>query len=1076
MKKLTLVSLAFVFMLFGIVLVACTNNDPTHKFEDPKITTVPVASGLVYGAPLSSSTLTGGVASFNGKSIDGTFAWEDSSIIPNVSNIGYNVKFTPEDITKFTPVTIPNVAITVTKATPTVIRNPVASPIEYGQSLSASTFSGFQTSVLGQFTWATPSHIPERNNDGFDVIFVPINSSNLNSVEIGKIDITVNIGPQSPLSVNQVLGKTKDDEPFQLGTTGGTGTGAVTYEVVSGPATVTSGGMLTILGAGNVVVRATKAGDNNYRPVTSASREITIGGADQDALVIGEVVGKVFGDTPFQLGLSGGSGTGNVYFELVSGPGTVTSGGLVTITGAGSIVVRVTKIGDIFYNPATGESTIAVGKANQSPLVVNAVAEILGPGLYLLGATGGSGTGGVTYELVSGDGTVTPNGQLTVLVAGDIVVRATRAGDNNFNPVTSADRTIIFGKTAQAPLVIDEIDNAITFGDEPLQLSVQGGSGTGAVSFILISGPATVSSDGLVTILGAGSIVVRAEKAGDDNYNAVASANLTIVVNKAEQVELIIDKVIGQAFTDYNPEEPFHFQLSTTGGSGTGNVTFALVRGPAIITFDGYVKVTGAGAIYVVASKEGDDNYYAYRIMFSYLIFIERGEQEALIIDAVTGKILGDAQFQLDATGGTGMGNITYELVSGQGEVTSDGWVTILGVGSIVVRATKDGDDNYHSVTSADLTIVIGKGDQEALAISEVKGKIFGDVPFQLETTGGSGTGEIFYILVGGPATVTTGGLVTVLGAGEIVVRATKAGDDNYLQEISLDRIIVVEKADQVPLAVNSVIGKTFGDAPFQLGTTGGSGTGAVYYFIISGPATTTVGGLVTILAAGDIVVGASKENDTNYYSTVSDGLVITVAAIQLSAPTNPVITLPNPSGNNFRLAWSGEISEFIKYIIEVNEVDITAGVSINNNATFDIGKFMTQPGAYTIRIKAVPAKPVYLDLFGHVGSGWVAATYTVAQPMSVPTGLSYSSGTRVLSWDVMDGRYGSSSYYYGTIGDRQFFGNGTSGSSRQEIDIGAIGLPAGTYQARVKTNGWVDGNTIYLGSDYCAPINVVIT
>ena len=67
-------------------------------------------------------------------------------------------------------------------------------------------------------------------------------------------------------------------ETLQLGTEGGSGTGAVTYAVVGGTgnATIDENGVLTPVKVGTVKVTATKAGDVDFDPVTGAEAEITI--------------------------------------------------------------------------------------------------------------------------------------------------------------------------------------------------------------------------------------------------------------------------------------------------------------------------------------------------------------------------------------------------------------------------------------------------------------------------------------------------------------------------------------------------------------------------------------------------------------------------------------------------------------------------------------------------------------------------------------------------------------------------------------------------------------------------------
>ena len=67
-------------------------------------------------------------------------------------------------------------------------------------------------------------------------------------------------------------------QTLQLGTSGGSGTGAVTYAVTNGTgeATIDATGKLTPVKVGKVKVSATKAGDASYNSVTSAEVEITI--------------------------------------------------------------------------------------------------------------------------------------------------------------------------------------------------------------------------------------------------------------------------------------------------------------------------------------------------------------------------------------------------------------------------------------------------------------------------------------------------------------------------------------------------------------------------------------------------------------------------------------------------------------------------------------------------------------------------------------------------------------------------------------------------------------------------------
>ncbi len=84
----------------------------------------------------------------------------------------------------------------------------------------------------------------------------------------------------------------------------------------------------------------------------------------------------------------------------------------------------------------------------------------------------------------------------------------------------------------QAALSIS-IPNPITYGDDPFSINVSGGSGTGDLSYRVVSGAAVeVSSDGVAAIKGAGTVEIEVLKAADGYHNA-ASIRIIVIVNKA---------------------------------------------------------------------------------------------------------------------------------------------------------------------------------------------------------------------------------------------------------------------------------------------------------------------------------------------------------------------------------------------------------------------------------------------------------------------------------------------------------------------------------------------------------------
>ena len=150
---------------------------------------------------------------------------------------------------------------------------------------------------------------------------------------------------------------------------------------------------------------------------------------------------------------------------------------------------------------------------------------------YTLGAAAGE-TAIVSGAAVDAEGVVT----YTLTGAG-------KAGDSVTLPVTissaryedAAVNVVItlLPRDEQAALRVTG-GTTVVYG-ETLQLGTSGGSGAGAVTYAVTdgTGKATIDANGVLTPVQVGAVTVTATKAGDDAYNDVTSAAVTININKA---------------------------------------------------------------------------------------------------------------------------------------------------------------------------------------------------------------------------------------------------------------------------------------------------------------------------------------------------------------------------------------------------------------------------------------------------------------------------------------------------------------------------------------------------------------
>ena len=557
----------------------------------PPTVVFPSATELTYGQPLSDSALTGGSA-------EGTFAWEHPDTIPTVINSGYNVEFTPSDTDNYdyTGVELTkNVSIIVIKATP-VVTFPTADEITYEQPLSASELTG--GSGDGSFEWENPTTIPTVVNSGYRVVFTPDDMDNYLTVsEI--VAITVQKAQQATLNVGMPSAVTYGDLPFDLSGCGGSGIGTFSYSVASGDAvSVSTSGTVTVHKAGSVQITVTKAGDDNYLPV---SADVTIIVDKAIPLVVFPTASSLtYGQPLSDSALTGGSGAGSFAWESADTiPTVINSGYSVVFTPSDTDNYLVIK------QPVA----IAVRKAAQAPLSVSGIPDTLtlGDKSFELRVSGGSGTGSLSYAVISGNAVIVDAlGKVTINHGGTAAIKVTNPGDDNYLPV-SRTVSLTVNKAEQTGVLSFALLETIVYGDTPFQIIGSGGNGSGAFSYQVASGNAVaVSTTGAVTVLRPGEAVITAVKAGDSDYLS-QEKTIQISVGKGTQSALVVTGVPSRINSGSAP-----FGLIVNGGSGSGIVSYAVTSGRAVsVDTDGTVTILRPGKAELTVTKAEDDYYLA---------------------------------------------------------------------------------------------------------------------------------------------------------------------------------------------------------------------------------------------------------------------------------------------------------------------------------------------------------------------------------------------------------------------------------------------------------------------------------
>ncbi|MCX5768608.1 MAG: MBG domain-containing protein, partial [Gemmatimonadetes bacterium] len=331
----------------------------------------------------------------------------------------------------------------------------------------------------------------------------------------------------------------------------------------------------------------------------TASGTLVIAQASQLPLSItSPAPGAAFGGT-VQLSTDGGSGTGTVTYDATGSTAcTVTAGGLVSIThGTGTCSVTASKAADTNYGSVSSSAfTLTVSKKNTTITLSNL---------------------GYTYDTTPKSATATtdPAGLAGVAITYDASATApTNAGnyavaaslDNPDYAAPTVTGTLTIAKANQATLLVNAPPSA-TFNSGTVQLTTSGGNGGGAVTYDASTTPLVCSvnaTSGALTILvGTGSCVVSAAKAGDTNYNGTTSATASITLNKGSQ-SITFSPLGGKTYGDAA------FSVNATASSSLA-VSFAAGATDKCTVSGNTVTLTGAGNCTITASQAGNGNFAA---------------------------------------------------------------------------------------------------------------------------------------------------------------------------------------------------------------------------------------------------------------------------------------------------------------------------------------------------------------------------------------------------------------------------------------------------------------------------------
>ncbi|MDZ7676323.1 MAG: YDG domain-containing protein [Acidimicrobiales bacterium] len=269
-------------------------------------------------------------------------------------------------------------------------------------------------------------------------------------------------------------------------------------------------------------VRATNA-TGTSDPSAPSNAVVPMGPQSPLSVVASDIT---YGDT-LELGVSGGSGSGEVTYTVETGPCEI-DGTTLSATTAGTCTISADKAGDVAHHPASAPA-VAVEVAPKTLTVVD-TSVVTRP--YDT-TTDAELTGATLVGVEPGDDVSLADHTNGVFASPDVgtdiavTTSMTLTGDDVaayelVQPKLTG--TVEIAPQAQLRAVIDDF----VYGDSS-PLASFGGSGAGEVSFSVLSGPCQIEGP-MLTSSAAGICEIVATKAGDGSYEAATSESVEVTV------------------------------------------------------------------------------------------------------------------------------------------------------------------------------------------------------------------------------------------------------------------------------------------------------------------------------------------------------------------------------------------------------------------------------------------------------------------------------------------------------------------------------------------------------------------
>ena len=527
---------------------------------------------------------------------------------------------------------------------------------------------------------------------------------------------------------------------FNQGTAGGTNTGiiTVTNNKTSGGNTGTLSGSfaltgsssnwvsgvsirptndVNIVGVGSATITATQEAASGYTSQTTTAT-LTV---NMNTPTIGTftIPAKNFGDASFNLTAPTSNSNGAFsYTSSNAAVATVTSGGTVTVVGAGSATISAvqdacgnftarTVTGVLVVSPIAPVITLSTITKTYGDLSFN-----LQPSSTNTDVTGynGDGLGGGIFTFSSGNAniiTIFDTSYVGITGVGSATITMSQTATTNF---TSGSGTVMVTINKGTPILSAfTVSSNRTYGSAPFSaLTIPTSLSNGAITYSSSDvNVATIDNSGVITLVGSGYVTFVATQASTAFYNLTTKASNTMTVyrqalalTRASPTSSVINKTYGDSY----------FNVSAINASNGGAITYetdnSSVAG-VINSSTGVISVVSVGTATITARREQTAQYTSNPV--SWTVDVARATTTLTGLVDLSYNVTSEP-FTVSASSASN-GAVTYSLQAPSSGVLTihptTGLVTLLAPGTAVIVASQAQGSLYLSPASITATITV---------------------------------------------------------------------------------------------------------------------------------------------------------------------------------------------------------------------------------------------------------------------------------------------------------------------------------------------------------------------------------